>query len=63
MKIFADGDNYPIGAQSWVQSLAVPIRSIVHAAGKVASWSGYHSVYKEYTPDRLMAKSSLLGMS
>jgi hypothetical protein len=64
MKLFADYDNYPVGAQGWVQqNLRTPIKAMVNAAGKIASWAGYHSVYKEYTPDHLMAKSSSFGLS
>jgi hypothetical protein len=63
MKLFADYDNYPVGPQPWVQKMRGPIRAIVNAAGKVGYWAGYHSVYKEYTPGRLMEKSASLGLS
>jgi hypothetical protein len=63
MKIFADYDNIPIGPQAWVQKLSSPIRAIVNVAGRIGGWAGYHSVYREYTPGRLMAKSASLGLS
>jgi quercetin dioxygenase-like cupin family protein len=63
MKIFADYDNYPIGPQAWQLHLRSLIRVVVNAAGKIASWAGYHSVYKEYTPARLMARSTHFGLS
>jgi quercetin dioxygenase-like cupin family protein len=63
MKIFADYDNYPIGPQAWQLHIRGLIRVLIHAAGKVGTWAGYHSVYKEYTPARLMARSAHFGLS
>jgi hypothetical protein len=63
MKLFADYDNYPIGPQSWVHAMTGPIRAIVNMAGKIGSWAGYHSVYREYTPEHLMSKAASSGLS
>lgn len=55
-KIFADYDNYPIGAASWMKPLRWPIIGLTHSLGSVAGWAGYKSMYTEYTPRELYAR-------
>jgi hypothetical protein len=62
-KIFADYDNYPIGPQAWIQRLKVPIIYIVNGLGKLGTLAEYHSIYKEYTPQRLMGKAQKFGLN
>jgi hypothetical protein len=63
MKMFADYDSYPIGSQAWHLHLQGFICAVAHALGKIASWTGYRSVYKEYTPTRLIARSAEFGLN
>jgi len=63
VKLFADYDNFPVGADMWTQNMRQPIRLAVRMFGKVAGWAGYHSVYPDYTPEGLIEKSVALGLS
>ncbi|KAH9843625.1 uncharacterized protein C8Q71DRAFT_729325, partial [Rhodofomes roseus] len=53
-KIFSDYDNYPIREAQWQLALRSLIVWMTSAMGFLATLAGYRSVYKEYTPRRLL---------